>query len=513
MFRKIIDLMKGGLHKLGLYSDIKKLTDHKDISIDDYFYEHITNWKQLYAGYFKDHHDYKGFNIDKGHYDAQRHSLKMPKVVSEELATIIYNEKCQINVSQETSEEGSTDKLQEFIEDVLKRNKFNTKFPDFIEKMFALGGGVLKPYVNSNNELSIQFVTADAFLPISYTSTGEVKEGVFIAEIIKGDKKYTHLEWHMYDDAGVYTIKHELYKSDKSSSDIGVKVSITELYPDMTIDEFMFPGITRTLFVYLKPNISNNIDISSPLGISIYANSLDTLKAIDIAFDSFIREFRLGKKRIMVPYQALRTITDPKTGRQSRYFDANDEVFQGFKSESPEQDKIADLSVELRVEEHVSAINAMLNLLSMQTGFSPGAFSFDGQSVKTATEVVSENSKTFRTKQAHEVVIEDALKHLIRSIIELADAFDIENYTDKEYEVSIQFDDSIAQDRTADSAFYLSMVSGKLMSQKKAMMLQFGYTEQEADDEIAQIKAETASFMSGEVDGFGLMGGDADGLR
>lgn len=66
--------------------------------------------------------------------------------------------------------------------------------------------------------------------------------------------------------------------------------------------------------------------------------------------------------------------------------------------------KIADISVEIRVEEHVSAINALLNILAMQIGFSSGAFTFDGTGVKTATEVVSEQSETFRTKKTMKIM-------------------------------------------------------------------------------------------------------------
>lgn len=511
MFKTIVRKIKEVLNKLSLYSDIKDIKNHKDVSVDEKFFTEIEKWKGLYKGYLEEIHDGHRFTIAKGREKVRRHSLRMPKVVSEELATLIYNERVQLTISevgQVEPEDGSTPKespLEEFIKDTLKRNKFNTNFPDFLEKMFALGGGVIKPYVNDRNKLCIQFVTADCFLPISYSSSGEVREGVFIAEVFKGDKKYTHLEWHVYDDAAVYTIQHELYKTDKArQTELGIKVDLSELFPDMQHDTFPFPEITQPLFVYVKPNISNNIDINSPLGISVYANAFDTMKSIDIAFDSFIREFRLGKKRILVPQQAIRKVVDPSTGRETQYFDVNDEVYEQYNADMNDKTHITDLSVELRVDEHIAAINALLNLFAMQTGFSAGSFSFDGQSMKTATEVVSENSKTFRTKQHHETVIEDALKHLIQSMIEIAAAFKIEDFTATEYEVNVQFDDSIAQDRTTDSAYYLSMVSGGLMSKLKAMMLQYGYTKEEALEEIEQIKSENQRAQDDAMDMFGM---------
>ena len=135
---------------------------------------------------------------------------------------------------------------------------------------------------------------------------------------------------------------------------------------------------------------ANNIDDNSPLGVSIYANALSTLKALDICYDSFIREFRLGKKRIIVPAQCIRTVINPQTQEMVRYFDASDETYEALHTDNSEDLKITDNSVELRVDEHVAAINAFLSILCLQVGFSAGTFTFDrAQGLKTATEAVS----------------------------------------------------------------------------------------------------------------------------
>ncbi|MDR4139191.1 phage portal protein, partial [Bacillus cereus] len=137
-----------------------------------------------------------------------------------------------------------------------------------------------------------------------------------------------------------------------------------------------------------------------------------TLQELDVAFDSFEREFRLGKKRIIVSTSAVKTIVDPMTGEMRRYFDANDEAYESLEL-GMDSGAVKEISFELRVEEHVSAINALLNILSMQTGFSTGSFTFDSEGLKTATEVVSQNSKTYRTRNGHVTIIEEALKDLI----------------------------------------------------------------------------------------------------
>ena len=61
------------------------------------------------------------------------------------------------------------------------------------------------------------------------------------------------------------------------------------------------------------------------------------------------------------------------------------------------------------------------------------------------------------------------------------------------YEVKVQFDDSIIQDRQQDINQGTMLVGAGLMSKKKFMMDTLGYTEEDADKEIAQIAEEGRS--------------------
>ena len=58
-----------------------------------------------------------------------------------------------------------------------------------------------------------------------------------------------------------------------------------------------------------------------------------------------------------------------------------------------------DLAGVLRANEHITGINMELNLLSNKVGMGEAYYRFDGAGVSTATQVISENSKLFRTKK------------------------------------------------------------------------------------------------------------------
>lgn len=470
-------IMKVGA-KLGIVQQLQSLQEHKDIVVPKQFYSNIDTWRNLYKGYHKDIHCVPHFTINGGHTNRTLATMNMPKVVSRDLATLIFNERCEISVS-------SNDKFEKLIDDVFKENSFNAKFQQQLEYMFAYGGTVAKPYLEQGR-IKLSYATADTFIPISWDND-EIKEGLFTSSLIRKGKYYTLLEWHVFED-GVYKVKNELYRSENATT-VGRKVELSELYDNLE-PVVSFNGVTKPLFVYFKPNESNNLDPTLPLGVSLYANSIDTLKSLDIAFDSYQREFRLGRKRIIVPPQAIRSVVDPSTGSEKRYFDTTDETFEAMNLGDMDANYIKDISFELRVEEHIDAINALLNILALQLGLSTGTFSFDAKGgLKTATEVVSENSKTFRTKRSHENVIEQGITDLIRAIGQLAEAAGIVSYPD-DVEVTVQFDDSIIQDRDAITNNQILLLSAGLQTKVDALIAIFGLSTQEAEEKLQRIMQE-----------------------
>nr|WP_261178845.1 phage portal protein [Anaerobacillus sp. CMMVII] len=477
---------------MGLIKGIKKITDRKEVITTDEFYQHLSKWLAIYKGYYKDWHDLKYTTIN-GEKKRRMRSMRMSKVVSQEMANLVFNEKCSISIG---SEDNKTEEFQSNVLNILSNNAFNQNFQDYLEYMFAMGGMVIKAYV-LDDKVKLSYVTADCFIPIADDGK-EITEGIFVNESRKGDKYYTNLEWHIWEQ-GAYIVRNELYESHQKG-DMGIKVPLTTLYQDME-EEVIITGLKRSLFVYFKPNIANNIDLNSKLGVSIYAEALDTLYSLDVAFDSFNREFRLGKKRITVPASAVKTVVDPQSGALHRYFDADDEVYEAFNFEQENND-IKEHSTTLRVEEHISSINALLNILAMQTGFSAGAFTFDSEGLKTATEVVSQNSKTYRSRSGHITIIEEGLKDLIEVIGDLAELYSLFNTPDK-FDTKVNFDDSIAEDRDTNAKYWITLVQNQVASKLMAIQKVHKVTEEDAKEILKQIQSENQTVGAMEIDMFG----------
>lgn len=529
---KLFDRIKTGVkdlaEKLGAVTGMGK--EFKDVfevggvpAFNQFYYFGIFIWKYLYKGYYSAWHMIAAPTIDNP--DAKRELFRMdiPKAVCSELSSLVWSEECSVSVSMDGVEpkEDKQDELDAFVQDVLTQNAFFTKMREHIEQSAALGGGAIKVRADVKRDangvvmpgterIMLDYCMADQFVPTAWDNA-QVTEGVFISRKAKDGYYYTRLEWHKWDGT-TYYISNELFRAEirknegtKEPQDIlGYRYPLASIYPFLNAVTSI-DGIEQSLFAYYRMPGANNLDDNSPLGMSIYGNALSTLRALDICYDSFVREFRLGKKRIIVPARAVRSVVDPVTGITRRYFDANDETYEALSTDDIEGLKIQDASVELRVEEHVAAINAFLSILCLQLGFSAATFSFDPGTqggLKTATEVVSENSKTYKTIKDMQNMIRPAIERTIENIIAVAVLYDIK-YNGRSvadmvkggYHVNITFDDGVTQDRQTNINEGITLMNQGVLSKLTFLTdpkYGQGLTEEKAKEELARVKDESS---------------------
>jgi A118 family predicted phage portal protein len=474
----------------------------------EYYTLFIFVWQAIYKGFYKAWHEVplKTIRDPKGKTRTLA-TMNAGKMACSQMARYVWNERCSITASMASAPED--DPLDGFLQYVLKDNRFGSAFGDLLEKSFALGGGALKEWVevpkdkNGNDlgegKVRIGYTMASQFVPTAWDNS-KVTSGIFVSREARDGYYYTVVEWHHWDGT-TYRITNDLYRQPIKGSEpqniLGWWYPLDKVYPllspDTTIED-----VHQAFFQYVRPFGANYADDNSPLGMSIYAPALNTLHGLDIMFDSLQREFVLGKKRIIAPARSMKVSAGVNGSRPDRYFDADDEVWEALATDNPEDLKIYDNSVDLRVEPHITGINGDLSILCAQIGFDPGTLSFDAtKGLKTATEVISENSKTFGTVKAHENLLKDALVDMVHAIFDLAVRYGltwegktIESLIAGGYDVSVQFDDSIIEDKNAEINRGVSLVGAGLLSKKKFMTDMLGYTPEDADSELKQISEE-----------------------
>lgn len=506
MISKVFSKLKKWGNKMFNRKNIIEQVVNSEIRLPNY--TRLEKWKSIYSGEYKGFKEVDSFNIQSGQHKRDRHQLNMSKVVASELAKLVFTEKVEINVD---------DELVELKDYLLDNNRFYKEFKDKVEIMLALGGYVLKAnpelLFDGSYRINLLFISPENFIPISWEN-GQVTEAAFLNVTKKGKKVYVLVESHKWEvrdsedevnEQGeptkkrVIVIKNELFETDEmptrnnsvlNQNLVPVPLNTLDDYSELE-PELIIENIGTSLFRYIKAPGVNNFDIESPFGISVFANAEDTLLALNIAFDSFIREFQLGKRRIIVPAESARTFIDQETKTPIRYFDASDEAYVAFKYSDPDKQKITDNTVEIRVEDHLKAINGMLDLLAMQTGLSAGTFTFDGTSVKTATEVISENSKTYQTVKDICNIIEENLVGIVDVMMRLAWMYDVTDIEiPDDVEIKVNWDDSVIGDKYTDADYYIKLNMNGIISKRAIMRRQLNMTEEQIDEMFEEIRRE-----------------------
>ena len=440
---------------IGVCNDVRDVFKECSVPDIDGYYSLSRNWLGIYEGRPEWSRVKKGGLYRSG--SRKLSMLNTAKVLCDRLAVLINSEEPEIIFSSKNYEA--------FIKRVIERSGLADRMTGIISRAYASGGVVFRPYI-CGGEISIDCVYGSGFVPTEWRGE-KILSGCFSSIVFRKGFYYTLYELHGSEN-GIPVVQYKLYKSS-NASDKGRECSLDEVYP-MLKEKVVFEGIeTESLFCCFKPSGVNNLYSDVPLGISVFANAEDTLKAIDIAFDSFSREFVLGRKRIIVPSSCVQTVTDISTGEQRQYFDADDEAYVALKCDEERDLKITDNTVTLRVDEHIKAINALLDILCFQTGLSAGTFSFNSsEGVKTATEIISRDSKTAALVKAEQNNLSRTLVSLFKAIAELG------VYTGQlereDCDITVAWHDGIVTDENTFIANCISLVNSGLKSRLTAIM-------------------------------------------
>ena len=464
------------------YNNIATVLSKKGINLTvGTIYDLMAIWKSWYRGNVNDFHYYTEMVNGKST-QCERLTMNMPKKLCEDLTKLLWTEKTQINLSNKNA----TKRLWEVLDS--KENDFTVNLPIFIEKMLALGNGATVEYKDENNKTIIDYIDGDVIIPYKFTN-GYIRGMITVSRFMddKGKRKiyYTHITYHEYVD-GKYIKLNEVYKSN-TDTELGKQLNFNDVFPNVKESEVV---ITQTPYFQIwKPNLANNFDTGSPMGISIYANSIDRFKSLDTKYDSFYNEFILGKKRIVVDQSAMKGKMETDGDGNPRfvqYFDKNDRVYQALNIDSDKmKEPVKEIDFTLRYQEHIDSINADLNWLSENVGLGSNYYKFDGAGTKTATEVISENSQAFRTKQHYQIIVNANVEDLVKAVCELEGI--------KTNKITITPDDSIIEDKDKETTRAQMEVSQGLRSKKSYLMDIKGMSEDEAEEELQKIQEEKMS--------------------
>lgn len=328
---------------------------------------------------------------------------------------------------------------KEFIEKFLRKNKFDVKYREQLEKTSAVGTAAAYIFLRKalylsngkvkGGEVRINYVDADSYIPLS-VENGEVTEAAFSGtEKIKG-KKYTMLVIFTKGDDNRY--KADTVRFDDTGKQIafGQTLQLGDVKP----------------FAVMRNAEVNNLDDMEGYGLPKLLNAIPVLKVFDLCFNVLFSDLDKAEKIVLIN-EALCTVRDKNgevvmTPEQKR-------IFLMLGERLPEEKSLyQEYNPEIRIEQITKVFELVLSLISMMFGYGTKKYTFENGQIKTATECIGERQDSMQELNRQRKQAVQYIEDIVRAAMWFENQFNDTSY-DLDEELSVQFDDSYIEDRVS----------------------------------------------------------------
>lgn len=394
-------------------------------------------------------------------------TLGLPAAIAGEIARLVTME-MEVKVSGSPM----ADYINEQLSGCISRAR------QYTEYACAKGGIALKPYViPEEKKIGISIVQAEDFYPTKFDSNGDITGGIFPDQKIIGDKKYTRMEKHELEGT-VYTIQNKVFMSvvsevdDRNDNFLGKEVELKDvpgwesIQPIVTIID-----VEKPLFAYFKMPMSNNVELRSPLGVSVYSKAVGVLQEADKQWSNILWEYEATQAAVFGDEDVFMTDEHGNLkleGRDKRLY----RTFQGL------EEKLKEFNPQIRDTSLFNGLDKILKQVEFQCSLAYGTISDPSSTDKTATEVKQSKQRSFSLVCDIQKSFQTAHENLIYAMQVLAILYEFAPYG--EYETMFNFDDSIIVDRDVEFNRLMQMAASNMIRPEVVTSWYFGISEEEA---------------------------------
>lgn len=332
---------------------------------------------------------------------------------------------------------------QEFIDDVLAKNRFNVQYREQLEKTSATG--TVGAYVNLKNttfveredgsktaeggKISINYVDGDCIVPLTIENK-LVTECAFSATAKYKGKDRTTLV--------IFTLNEGCYYAENVVFDEFGKVVDSEK------SEVILGNVKP--FAIMQNAEVNNLKNMVGYGLPKIYNSIPLLKAMDLCYNVLFSDLSKADKIVLI--NELLSEVKNSEGKPTLTLQQK-EIFVLLGEHLPDQKAlIQEYNPEIRVEQITKAFELVLSLLSMSFGYGTKKYTFENGKITTATEYIGEKQDCMQELNKQRNNATDYITDIVHAAMWFSNTFCGTSYNVEE-ELSVEFDDSYIEDKQA----------------------------------------------------------------
>lgn len=459
---------------------VNMLNNQFGYEIDSTYYEYIDDWTKWWKGYYKPFHSFNELQSDKTIKERKLYTLHMAKKVCEDWASILLNEKTTITVDDETAQNllfGDNENNAGFFGDI----DFWTKANRLVEKAFYSGTGAIVPrfiklnisnsgQIRPDNQTKLRFdyLPASNIIPLT-VENDEITECAFVSTKISKGKKYVYLQLFTHD-GDKYAVENYYYEDNNDTL-------IPCALPEDVKSRIVFNCPVAPFFI-MSPNISNSKEHYIGLGQSVYADAIDCLMGVDLAFNNFNRDFKLGGKKVFMS----KSVTDvDANGQIITPDDVAQQLFVYSDADMAESGNsmITEYNPQLRVTENADGIQRQLDYLSFKCGFGTKHYQFNGGNIVTATQYMGDKQELVQNASKHYIPVENMLKNLVRFTLWAFNDIMAQS-VNVNANIKVVFDDSYVIDKESERLRDMQEINAGIMQKWEYRQKWYGEDEETA---------------------------------
>ena len=446
-------------------TEIKREFGVKNIT-DDAMTDIVEKCFQVYQG--------KPYWIDE-----EIHTVNFAKTVCSEVARL-----ATMNI--EVNVDGSP--RAKWLDEQAKKAQKQTRH--WVEYGNAYGTLYFKP-----NGKGIDVITPSRTI-VTETDGDEITGIVFtdMQYVSEEDRWYTRLEYHHIEN-GRYTIANRCYWSENKAT-LSHRIAIERTPWKGLAEDTTVENVEHLLFGVYKTPQGNNIDPFSPLGLPLYADAMEELKDLDIAYSRNSKEIFDSKRTVLLDSDRL-MVAGSKIGQQNQDLVVKQKGLPDYVKMvegTGEGDIYHEITPTLSTDIRLKGLDAYLSQIGYKCGFSNGYFVFNEHTgMVTATQVESDDRRTLQLINDVRDSIKNMYDGLLYALDKFADAYGLAPRGT--YEVTYDFED-LTLNEDEDRARWYSYVSAGQVPFWYYLVKHEGFSEEEAKELAQQSQQEQLNQMA-----------------